>query len=197
MAQANDKVFVTFADGARVGFTPKKLVVKLVDSAKRAVKFYFRNERLVVIGRDDVSADTWDRLALHGLSQKCGDEGSREDVTTADEFYQAVDAMRMRLADGTAFTREAGERIPDRDLFDAMAALGYLDPSSEDAVGEYRKLTTEQRSALRMLEDIAAELARVAKERAKDVDTAGLLGKFKTGASYWVVPSQEKAAEEE
>jgi hypothetical protein len=179
MAKANDKVFVTFADGARVGFTPKKLVVKLVDSAKRAVKFYFRNERLVVIGRDDVSADTWDRLALHGLSQKCGDEGAREDVTTAEAFYEAVLTMKGRLEAGGAFNREAGERIPDRDLFDALVALKLMDVNDDDAVAEYRKLTTAERAAIRMLEDVSAKLAEMAKARAGGINAAGLLGKLK------------------
>lgn len=175
MAQANDKEFVTFADGWQIGFTPKKLLHKLVDFGARRVRFYFRNGVSLVVGRDDVSDDTWDRLALHGLSQKCGDEGAKETVLTADQFETAVAAMIQRLKAGTAFTREAGERIPDRDLFDAMVACGYIDEADESQVAEYRNLTTSERAALKQLDDIKAEMAEQARIRGKSVDAASLL----------------------
>ena len=177
MAQ-EDKELVTFPDGERIAFTPKKLCIKKLVNDQ--LRFYFRNGSYERFDPARCSPETKARLVLHGASQKAGDEGAKPDVTTADDFHRVVRAMILRLYDGTAFDRAGGERIVDRDLFDAMVALGYIDEADEEAVAAYRDLSAAERKALAMEEDIAQEIAKRQKEAAKGIDVRGLLAnKFK------------------
>lgn len=173
MAQAT-KQSIIMRDGRAIGFGERQQCVKEVlrdaDGAPLGVRFSFRNGDTTVLEVKDLPAATVAELVVHGIKQKVGDEGSKEKVTSAQEFADQAYAMAQRLLAGTAFTRLGGERAnPDLDLAQALS-LWKGDRTVDEALKFLKDKSKAQKQALSQVAGIKAILDRIAQERAADID---------------------------
>ncbi len=156
---------------------------KTVSLETKSVGFDFGEAGSVEVGLDQFDAEIVTRLALHGLSQKCGDSyASAKKATEGTDIDPAVwargqvEAVVEQLVKKDWTTRTPGAGGAVTDLATALAEV--VGCPVEEAVARLADAEKEEKAGLRKHPDIAAVLSRIKAERAaakaqKDAEKAG------------------------
>lgn len=145
---------------------------KTTNPEAQAVTFDFEDETpVLVVSLDQFSVEIITKLALHGLSQKCGDsyasaakaiEGT--DMTASQYARGQVEAVVKQLVEGDWTTRTPGAGGAVTDL--ARAISEVLGEPIEDSVTRLADSSDEEKKALRAHPAVKAVLDRLRAERA-------------------------------
>jgi len=152
-----------------------KIADKSIADDLSGVSIGFVHGETLTVALDSLSEEIVRRLALHGLSQKLGDAYSGEDDPAA--ALACSKAVAERLAEGDwAKAREGGSGGRISDLSQALANV--TGQPVEVCLEKLADMDKDQKSGLRKHPKIAAELARIAAERAakKAEDAVGSEG---------------------
>lgn len=160
----NEKTLVTMQDGRSVGFGARQQCVKTIirdaDGYATHVRYDFRNGKTLALELAKLDVKVQNELCAHGAKQKVGDEGARETVVTADDFYRAASNMVDRLLRG----EWRGEVDRDSDLAKAIAEL--KGQTVAEITTWLKTQSSAARAALRVHPPVKAILDRMAADRA-------------------------------
>ena len=143
-----------------------KIADKTLDFDSKAVDFAFADETTVTIALADFPADIQLHLALHGISQKCGDSysGAKGDVAAAKKMFD--DTLAQLVAGEWRQARGEGESKPRvTELAEAIARIKNVDV--EVVKASLDAATDEQRKALRSNDRVKAIIAIIRAEKAQ------------------------------
>lgn len=141
-----------------------KILPDDVGGLPRTVIFVFGNGAKTSLCLDDVSEETRERLALHGLSQKGGDATSS--LQKARDFaggYAATSQVLDNLRNGLWSSR-AGSSTSDL----VLAVADLLKISAEEAQSKVDKATDESLTAIRKHPAVKKFIADLQAARAKE-----------------------------
>jgi hypothetical protein len=169
---------VVMADGREVEFPGKRQILKTVTideaAATVAVRFDFRNGKVLSLGSTELGAVTQLQSLGHGLAQKCGDEAAGE--KKIDDIVAAVEDMMGRLRkgewnvprqpgdsfSGTSVVIRAVAEVTGKSAEDVKAFLqGKLDKakaegkalSRQELYASFRKPGTRTAEVIRRIEE--------------------------------------------
>lgn len=169
---------VKFPDGTSRSFGKRAKSLKAVDTENRTVTFYVKNGQMIVVELDKISEANQLRLALHGISQKVGDDAAG--IDEPDDVAVALESMRDRLYGGEwSAERTKGEFSGVSDLVKAIVEVtGKAVESVREGV---KKMSAQEKAAVKANTRVKAVLDRLEAERlAKKgaVDSDALLAQF-------------------
>ena len=142
-----------------------RIADKVIAEDLSGVTIKFLEGESVTLLLEDIPEETIKRLALHGASQKLGDSYSGEDDIEVARARALGVANRLKQGDWKAVREgSGGSRISD--LARALAAI--TGNTVEQSVAVIEDMDKAKRAGLRRHPKIAAELARMAAERAQE-----------------------------
>lgn len=144
---------------------------KTADFETRSVTFEFDEDEKLVASLEDFPPEMITHLALHGLSQKCGDSyaGAAKAIEgleiTANEYAKnQVAGVIKQLKDGDWTVRSGGGGSVVTDL--AKALSEFTGQPLDTCVSILAEKEKDERAAVRKHPGIAAILSRLSAERA-------------------------------
>ncbi len=169
---------VKFLDGTSRSFGKRAKSLKAVDTENRTVTFYVKNGQMVVVELDKIPQPNQLRLALHGISQKVGDDAAG--IDEPDDVAVALESMRDRLYGGEwSAERTKGEFSGVSDLVKAIVEV--TGKAVENVREGVKKMSAQEKAAVKANTRVKAVLDRLEAERlAKKgaVDSDALLAQF-------------------
>ena len=140
---------------------------KTIDCEKQTVTFKLGNGLELIVKKEDVSPENWERAAMHGISQRLGDACAN--LSKGKEYGKAMEALeelkqQLGTKDWTK-GREAGNRQQIEDLIEALSKLKKLDIEIVRAAVD--KADAEKRKSWISNKAIAAEMAEIKSKRLK------------------------------
>ena len=137
-----------------------KIANKEILFAEKSVRFTFADGTVRTIGLGEMQDDIITHLALHGLSQKCGDSYSgAESVGEAKEKFNSTADQLMAGDWNIARSATGGIWV------DALAAAG--DVERDEALEKWNSMSDEEKKAVRAHPAIKAAKAKIELQRAQ------------------------------
>lgn len=176
-----EKTAVTMEDGRVVEFGAKQKMIKTTDADNLTVSIDFANGKTLTYTVSDALAN---ECAVHGASQKLGDEGSG--IKEVDDVYLAIESLIARLDKG----EWSKERTSTGMGGTSVLIQALVESSGKDVAvikGFLQDKTQAQKLALRnnpsvkpIVERLEAEklAAKLAKNPAAAIDTDALLSEL-------------------
>lgn len=116
----------------------------------------FEDGNVLTVDINNIPSEIQTRLAMHGLSQKCGDSYAGAE---AEEAFGKAEAVAKDLQEGNWSTRVAAAGPRTTQLAEALAAA--TGKSIEEAAAKLETLDDEQKKGLRAHPQIKGELAKI------------------------------------
>ena len=167
------KIPVQMKDGSTVEFNQKQKVVKTVGDS--SVRFDFSNGET-----REVTADLGgltSRFALHGISQKFGDEGAG--VESVDDILYGFDELYDRLSKGEWTEKREGGGLGGISIL-AKALVEVTGKTAEDVRAFLKGLSPAEKIAMRQAPELKPTIDRLEAEKSQDskVDVGALLARI-------------------
>lgn len=143
-----------------------KFCDKSYDLDELEAEFAFGNGTTLTLKKSDVSAETWDRLALHGAGQKVGDSfaGAAGDFAVGIASAQGV-IDQLRAGQWTA-ARGEGEGKPRMgELIEALARVKGM--TTEEVTNKLAAKSEEEIKNLRKAPAVALAISEIKTEKLK------------------------------
>ena len=170
----NDAIAVKMSDGRTVSFGKLQRVKKTIIEGV-GVRFDARNGETFTAEISELSTDTIDRCALHGLSQKLGDEYAGDEYDTAEKCLSAARALWERLTDGAWHAEREGG---GRESILSLALQKVFGKSADEVSAILKVCNRKEKDALKLVPSVAKAITAIETERGKGVDTTVILAKF-------------------
>ena len=167
-----DSIEVTMSDGRKVSFGKSQKVKKEVIIGK-GIRFDARNGDTFFAEIGNLSTKMHEQAALHGLSQKLGDEYA--DVDSPEDCMEIVRELYARLTDDKWTAERQGFSGQSVLLRACVLAFGK---SPDETRTILKDLTAKEKAQLKIQPEVAQHVKAIEAEQAKGVDISKVVQRF-------------------